>query len=89
MPEMREPRFEAGVEVHLDDVAAEHLVGADAAVVEALRRGEAALRETVRATALEERVLLLDAEQRLLTGELLGDRLRAASGCSSGAASCR
>ena len=35
-----EPGLEARVEVRLDDVAAEHLVGADAAVVEALRRGE-------------------------------------------------
>ena len=44
MPEMREAGVEARVEVRLDDVTAEHLVGADAAVVEALRRREAAAR---------------------------------------------
>ena len=85
----REPGFETRVEVLLDDVAAEHLVGADTAVVEALRRGEAALGEAVRAPALEERVLLLDAEQRLLAGELLGDRREQRRACWSGAASCR
>ena len=74
MPEMPRAGLEARVEVRLDDVAAEHLVGADTAVVEALRRGEAALGEAVRTAALEERVLLLDAEQRLLARELLGDR---------------
>ena len=42
MPEIAEPGLEARVEVHLDDVAPEHLVGADAAVVEALRRGKPA-----------------------------------------------
>ena len=89
MPEMREARVEARVEVRLDDVAAEHLVGADTAVVEALRRGEAALREAERAAVLEERVLLLDAEQRLLVRVLLGDRRRAARACWWGAASCR
>ena len=69
-----EAGFEARVEVRLDDVAAEHLVGADAAVVEALRRREAAaVREAVRAAVLEERVLLLDAEQRLVARVLLGD----------------
>src|SRR6201999_3339183 len=61
----RETRREARVEVRLDDVTTEHLVGTDTAVVEALRRGEPALRETERRTGLEERVLLLDAEQRL------------------------
>ncbi len=45
-----EAGLEARVEVRLDDVAAVHLVGADAAVVEALRRREAtAVREAVRA----------------------------------------
>ena len=65
---------EAGVEVGLDDVTAEHLVGADAAVVAALRGGEAALREPVGAALLEEVVLLLDAEDRLLVLVLVGDR---------------
>ncbi len=65
---------EARLEVRLDHVTAEHLVGADAAVVEGLRCGEAVRREAERATVAEERVLLLDAEERLLVGELLGDR---------------
>lgn len=55
-----------------DDLAAEDLVGADAAVVATLRGGEAAEREAQRAALLEEGVLLLDAEPRLLVGELLG-----------------
>ncbi len=84
-----EAGVEARVEVRLDDVTAEHLVGADAAVVEALRRGEAAGGEAERAAVLEERVLLLDAEERLLAGELLGDRRAAARGCWWRAASCR
>src|SRR5690606_15815732 len=57
---------EAAVEVQLDDVAAEHGLGADAAVVVALRGGEAALGEAERTAALEEGVLLLDAEPRVL-----------------------
>ena len=70
-----ETGFEARVEVRFDDVAAVHLVGADAAVVEALRRREAAaVREAVRTAVLEERVLLLDAEQRLVARVLLRDR---------------
>ena len=60
--------------MRLDDVTTEHLVGADAAVVEGLRRGEPVGREAERATVLEERVLLLDAEDRRLVGVLLGDR---------------
>jgi hypothetical protein len=67
----------------LDDLTAEHFVGADTAVVEALRRGETALGESERRAGFEERVLLLDAEQRLLAGELLGDRTE-----QSRAASC-
>ena len=66
--------LDAGVHVRLDDLTAEDLVGADAAVVEALRGGVAAEREAERATVLEEVVLLLDAEQRLLVCELLRDR---------------
>ena len=86
----REAGVEARVEVRLDDVAAVHLVGADAAVVEALRRGEAAaVGEAVRTAVLEERVLLLDAEQRLVARVLLGDRREQRRACSSGAASCR
>ena len=64
----------------LDDVAAEDLVGADAAVVDALRGGEAAAGEAERAAVLEERVLLLDAEPRLLVGVLLGDHRAAGAG---------
>jgi hypothetical protein len=53
--------------VLLDDHrAAADLVGADAAVVAALRGRIAAVGEAQRARTLEERVLLLDAEQRLL-----------------------
>jgi hypothetical protein len=52
--------------VLLDDRAAADLVGADAAVVAALRGRIAAVGEAQRARALEKRVLLLDAEQRLL-----------------------
>ena len=75
--------------MRLDDVAAEDLVGADAAVVEGLRRGEAVRREAERAAVLEERVLLLDAEQRLLVGVLLGDRAQQRRACWWRAASCR
>ena len=84
-----EAGVEARLEVRLDDVTAEDLVGADAAVVEGLRRGEAVGREAERAAVLEERVLLLDAEDRLLVGELLGDRAQQRPRCSSRAASCR
>src|SRR6185369_14831560 len=53
---------DAGVGVRLDHFAAEDLVTAYAAVVAALRRGESRLRPPERTVALEERVLLLDAE---------------------------
>lgn len=69
-----QPGVQTGVQVPLDDLAAEHLVGADAAVVEALRGGEAALGEAERAAVLEEGVLLLDAVPGLLVREPLGDR---------------
>ncbi|KAJ8577026.1 hypothetical protein ON010_g2177 [Phytophthora cinnamomi] len=54
--------------VRVHDEAAEHRVRAGAAVVRALRAGEAALGPAVRrhAVLLEQRVLLLDAEPRLL-----------------------
>jgi hypothetical protein len=52
--------------VLLDDRAATDLVGADAAVVAALRGWVAVFGEAQRARTLEVRVLLLDAEQRLL-----------------------
>ncbi len=74
MPEIAQAGLDAGVEVGLDDVTADDLVGADAAVVGALRAGEAADREAVGAAVLEERVFLLDAEPGLLRGVLLGDR---------------
>ena len=66
------PRLEAGHRVILDDVATPDLVRADAAVVTALRRREAAHRPAVRAAVLEERVLLLEAEQGLVLLVLLG-----------------
>jgi hypothetical protein len=66
--------------VGLDDVTAVHLVGADAAVVEALRSREATRREAERASVLEERVLLLDAEQRFLISVLAGHGLELGTG---------
>ena len=74
---------QAGVDarlgVLLDDLAADDAAGADAAVVRALRAGEAVRREAERrAVELEHRVLLLDAEDHLLLGVLLGDLLAAA-----------
>ena len=65
-------RAHAGVGVRFHDVAAENLIGADAAVVAALRRGEAVVGPAERPRALEERVLLLDAEPRVVIGVLLG-----------------
>ena len=85
----REPGLDARQRVRLDDLAAGHLVAADAAVVRALRRGEAVLGPAQRAAVLEEGVLLLDAEPRLEVGVLLGDLGAARRGCWSGAASCR
>src|SRR5262249_35199738 len=63
----RDPQagLEAQVEVGLDDLTAEDLVRTDAAVVAALRCREAAVGESERARALEERVLLLDPEPRV------------------------
>ena len=80
MPEMARPAARQLLQVLLDDLAAEDLVGADAAVVAALRGREAALGEAERARALEEGVLLLDAEDRLLGGELLGDLAQRGAG---------
>src|SRR5690606_10069526 len=59
--------------VHLDDLTAPDLVGAHTAVVRTLRAGEAALGPAERPAVLQERVLLLDAEPRLLFGVLLRD----------------
>ena len=67
----REARGEAGVGVRFDDLAAEDLVGADAAVVRTLRRREAVVRPAERLRALEEGVLLLDAEPGVVRGVLL------------------
>lgn len=59
--------IEAGSVVSLDDLAADHLIGADAAVIGALRTGEAVLRPTKRpAIEIQESVLLLDAEPGIL-----------------------
>ena len=71
MPRDRQAGVEAGVEVVLDDVTTEDLVVADAAVVATLRLGIAGRREAVRATVLDQRELLLDAEQRLVLLVLL------------------
>ena len=62
--------------------------GADAAVVAALRRGEAGRREAERAAVLHERVLLLDAEQQLVLRRTSSRSWRERRGCWSGAA-CR
>ena len=62
----------AGVGVRFDDVAAEDFVRADAAVVAALRRGEAVIGPAERTVAFEERVLLLDAEPGVVLLVLLG-----------------
>jgi hypothetical protein len=66
-----ETRLEAHVEVLLHHGTAEHLVRTDPAVVATLRGREPLLREAERARALEERVLLLDAEPRVEAAELL------------------
>ena len=81
----REPGVHARLGVRLDDRAADDLGRADAAVVRALRGGEPALGPTERVAVLQEGVLLLDAEDRLLVGVLLGDRRRTRPGCSTGA----
>jgi hypothetical protein len=63
--------LDARVEVGLDDLAAEDLIGADAAVVAALRRREPVLGEAERTRAVEERVFLLDPEPRVVRRVLL------------------
>jgi hypothetical protein len=68
-----EAGLQAGVGVRLHHVTAVDLIGTDAAVVAALRGREAAEGEAVGAAVLEEGVLLLDAEDRLLIGVLGGD----------------
>ena len=55
----------------LDDVASPDLIGADTAVVAALRGRVAADRPAVRTAVLEERVLLFEAEPRILILVLL------------------
>jgi hypothetical protein len=54
--------FEAGIQMRLDDVASEHLIGADAAVIATLWCRKPDVREAEGPRAFEERVLLLDAE---------------------------
>ena len=54
--------LKACVQMRLDYVAPEHLVGADAAVIATLGRRKPDVREAERPGAFEERVLLLDAE---------------------------
>ena len=73
--------IDARLGVLFDDLAADHAAGADAAVVRALRGGEAVLREAERrAVGLEHRVFLLDAVDHLILGVLLGDLLAAGAG---------
>ena len=69
----RQPCLHAGRRVALDDLAPDDVVGADRAVVGALRCGEADLGPAEWPALLEERVFLLDAEHRFLVGVLLGD----------------
>ena len=73
VPSMAMPGVDAGRGVQLDDLAPGHLVAAHAAVVRALRRRVADVRPAERPAVLDEGVLLLDAEQRLLVGVLLDD----------------
>jgi hypothetical protein len=65
--------------VVLDDLTTVDLVVADAAVVAALGGGEAGRREAERTAVLEERVLLLEAEPRVVLLVLLGVCRRRAS----------
>ncbi len=60
-----ESGLQAGIEMRLDDLTAEDLIRADAAVVAALGRREAAVRKPEGPRAAEERVFLLDAEPRV------------------------
>ena len=67
-----QPGVDAGLGVLLDDLAGGHATGADSAVVRALGGREAVGGKPERgAIQLEERVLLLDAEDHLLLGVLL------------------
>ena len=79
------PGAHAGIGVRFDDVAAEHFVRADAAVVAALRRGKSVIGPAERTVAFEERVLLLDAEPRIVLLVLLGDLRAGARACCSDA----
>ena len=63
--------IDAGRRVELDDLPPRHLVAAHAAVVRALWGGVADGRPSERPTVLEEGVLLLDPEHRLLVAVLL------------------
>ena len=73
MPEMLQARLEAVLQVRLDDRAAEHLVGADAAVVAALRGREAVVGQPSGLMPSKKRVLLLEAEPGVVVLVLLGD----------------
>ena len=82
----RQAGGQAGVQVGLDQGPAVDVVGAHPAVVRALgRRVAGVLREAERPAALEQGVLLLDPEQRLLPGVLLDRPRPARRGCWSGA----
>src|SRR5437763_237586 len=68
-----DPGAHARLGMRLDDLAPEDLVAADAAVVAALRRGEAVVGPAERPVALEEGVLLLDAEPGVVLFVLFDD----------------
>ena len=90
MPEMPRAGFEARVEVRFDDVTAEHLVGADTAVVEALRRREsAASGKPCGRPPLKNVYSCSMPNSGSCARVLLGDRREHARACWSGAASCR
>ena len=62
-----DPRVQTGLVMRLDNVAAVHLAGADAAVVRALRAGEPVVRPAVRPVVRPEQgVLLLQPKPELL-----------------------
>ena len=72
--------------MRFDDRSAEDFVGADAAVVAALRGGEAVVWPAERLDAVEEGVFLLEPEPRVVVRVVLGDLARTRRGCSTGAA---
>ena len=68
------PSGQACIKVSLHSRAAEHLIGTNPAIVTSLWRGESHLRKSERPVANEERVLLLNAEDKFQIGVFLGRR---------------